>query len=289
MPEQPSDVGTASPGPRRPGATLLLVELTIAAGCAVTLVVETTTFRLRTLSDVDLDTDDDPAVWSVPVMVAGEALGVGEGRARFVTPVGLVHVPARLVATEDGLVLESLGTPQTTQRRMAVRQPLELQLKLRVPLTQPVDVPLQDRELDEDDLEDDDDWRRFDPDDVADVVPASVGPVEVVTGSTLNVSAGGIMARLDRHCPAILPRHRGIIVELTLPDGEVVEAELAVVELHHSTLRGPFTAISPRGRERITRLVFAHEREALAERRRRQEMSDRVGRLPSERRGFGGL
>jgi hypothetical protein len=162
---------------------------------------------------------------------------------------------------------------------MAVRQPLELPLRLRVPLTQPAEV----------DGLDDEDWGHFDPDDVADVVPTSIGPVEVVTGSTLNVSAGGIMARLDRHCPAILPHHRGIIVELSLPDDEIVEAQLAVVELHHSTLRGPFTAISPRGRDRLTRLVFAREREALAERRRRQEMSDRVGRLPAERRGFGGL
>ncbi len=257
------------------------VELTITAGCAVSLVTDTTTFRLRTLADVHLSTDDELATWSVPVMVAGRALGVGEGRARFVTPVGLVHVPARLVASEHGLVLEGLGTPQTTQRRMAVRQPLELPLRLRVPLTQPDDVPRPEA--------DDEDWWHFDPDDVADVVPASVGPVEVVTGSTLNVSAGGIMARLDRHCPAIQPHHRGIVAELTLPDSEIVEVQLAVVELHHSTLRGPFTAISPRGRERLTRLVFAHEREVLAERRRRQEMSDRVGRLPPERRGFGGL
>jgi hypothetical protein len=259
------------------------VELTIAAGCAVTLVVDGGTFRLRTLVETRLssdDADDHDAVWSVPVIVAGDALGLGEGRARFVTPVGLVHVPARLVAGDDGLVLEGLGTPQTTQRRMAVRQPLELPLRLRVPLTQPAGGFLVDPELDE--------WRHFDPDDVADVVPATVGPVEVVTGSTLNVSAGGIMARLDRHCPSLLPRHRGLIVELTLPDGDAVEAEMAVVDLHHTTLRGPFTAISPRGRERLTRLIFAHEREVLAERRRRQEVADRVG-LPRERRGFGGL
>jgi hypothetical protein len=261
------------------------VELTIAAGCAVTLAVDGGTFRLRTLAETQLTStgeDDHEAVWSVPVMVAGEALGLGEGRARFVTPVGLVHVRARLVAGDDGLVLEGLGTPQTTQRRMAVRQPLELPLRLRVPLNQPTAGPLTDAETT------DDAWHPFDPDEVADVVPVTVGPVEVVNGSTLNVSAGGIMARLDRHCPALLPRHHGLIVELTLPDGEVVEAEMRVVELHHSTLRGPFTAISPRGRERLTRLIFAHEREALAERRRRQEMADRVG-LPQERRGFGGL
>jgi hypothetical protein len=261
------------------------VELTIAAGCAVTLAVDGGTFRLRTLAQARLTSDgehDHEAVWSVPVMVTGEALGLGEGRARFVTPVGLVHVRARLVAADGGLVLEGLGTPQTTQRRMAVRQPLELPLRLRVPLTQPA-TPLPDP-----DEADDDAWDHVHPDDVADVVPSTVGPVEVVTGSTLNVSAGGIMARLDRHCPALLPRHRGLIVELTLPDGEIVEAEMAVVELRHSTLRGPFTAISPRGRERLTRVIFAHEREALAERRRRQEVADRVG-LPRERRGFGGL
>jgi hypothetical protein len=260
------------------------VELTIAAGCAVTLAVDGGTFRLRTLAETQLTStgeDDHEAVWSVPVMVAGEALGLGEGRARFVTPVGLVHVRARLVAGDDGLVLEGLGTPQTTQRRMTVRQPLELPLRLRVPLGQPPAEVVTDEGQD-------DAWQPFDPDEVADVVPASVGPVEVVTGSTLNVSAGGIMARLDRHCPALLPRHRGLIVELTLPGGEVVEAEMRVVELHHSTLRGPFTAISPRGREHLTRVVFAHERKALAERRRRQEMADRVG-LPRERRGFGGL
>jgi hypothetical protein len=262
------------------------VELTIAAGCAVTLAVDGGTFRLRTLAEARLasDSEDDhEAVWSVPVMVAGEALGLGEGRARFVTPVGLVHVRARLVAGPDGLVLEGLGTPQTTQRRKAVRQPLELPLRLRVPLTQPETAGPTDPD------EVDDEWGHFDPDDVADVVPTTIGPVEVVTGSTLNVSAGGIMARLDRHCPALLPRHRGLIVELTLPDGEVVEAEMTVVELGHSTLRGPFTAISPRGREHLTRVIFAHEREALAERRRRQEMADRVGGLPHERRGFGGL
>jgi hypothetical protein len=263
------------------------VELTISAGCAVTLVVDGGTFRLRTLAETRLtsdDEDDHEAVWSVPVMVAGEALGLGEGRARFVTPVGLVHVRARLLAGDDGLVLEGLGTPQTTQRRMAVRQPLELPLRLRVPLTQPAATWVPDLEQ-----PDDGPWGAFDPATVADVVPATVGPVEVVTGSTLNVSAGGIMARLDRHCPSLLPRHRGLIIELTLPDGEVVEAEMTVVELHHSTLRGPFTAISPRGREHLTRVIFAHEREALAERRRRQEIADRVGGLPHERRGFGGL
>ena len=215
-------------------------------------------------------------------MVAGEALGLGEGRARFVTPVGLVHVRARLVAGDNGLVLEGLGTPQTTQRRRAVRQPLELPLRFRVPLTQPVAPSSDAAEAD------DDAWDHDDPGEVADVVPTTIGPVEVVTGSTLNVSAGGIMARLDRHCPALLPGHRGLIVELTLPHGEVVEAEMRVVELRHSTLRGPFTAISPRGREHLTRVIFAHEREALAERRRRQELADRVG-LPRERRGFGGL
>jgi hypothetical protein len=219
-------------------------------------------------------------------MVAGEALGLGEGRARFAAPVGLVHVRARLVAGDDGLLLEGLGTPETTQRRMAVRQPLELPLRIRVPLNPPVE-PVLDR--DEPDQDPDGPWRPFDPEEVADVVPPMVGPVEVVTGSTLNVSAGGISARLDRHCPSLEPRHRGLVVELTLPDGEVVEAQLRVVELHHSTLRGPFTAISPRGRERLTRVIFAHEREALAERRRRQELSDRVGGLPAERRGFGGL
>lgn len=262
------------------------MELTIPAGCAVTLVVEDATFRLRTLAETRLVSDhdeDEDAVWSVPVMVAGEALGLGEGRARFATHVGLVHVPARLVAAEGGLVLEGLGTPQTTQRRMAVRQPIELPLHLRVPLDPPLAPPRHGED------EDDHDPLFWDPDDVADVVPATVGPVVTVTGSTLNVSAGGVMARLDRHCPELLPRHRGIIVELTLPDGEVVEAEMAVVELHHSTLRGPFTAISPRGRERLTRVIFAYEREALAERRRRQEVSDRVGKLPTERRGFGGL
>jgi hypothetical protein len=267
------------------------VDLTIAAGCAVTLVVDGSTFRLRTLAETHLvsqDEDDAEAVWSVPVMVAGEALGLGQGRARFVTPVGLVHVPARLVGGDEGLVLEGLGTPQTTQRRMSVRQPLELPLRLRVPLNQPLGQPgtLEDVAVDD---EDDELGRGFDPDDVKDVVPPTFGPVELVTGSTLNVSAGGIMARLDRHCPELLPHHRGLIAELTLPDGEVVEAEMAVVELHHSTLRGPFTAISPRARERLTRLVFALEREALAERRRRQEMADRVGGLPPERRGFGGL
>jgi hypothetical protein len=266
------------------------VDLTIAAGCAVTLLVDGGSFRLRTLAETTLVSeheDDEDAVWSVPVMVAGEALGLGEGRARFVTPVGLVHVPARLVAGDDGLVLEGLGSPQTTPRRMAVRQPLELPLRLRVPLNQPAEL-LAD--LGDEDVNDEGDgWGRFDPDDVADVVPSSIGPVDVVTGSTLNVSAGGIMARLDRHCPSILPRHRGLIVELTLPDGEVVEAEMRVVELHHSTLRGPFTAITPRGRERLTRVIFAHEREALAERRRRQETAHRVGQLPAERRGFGGL
>jgi hypothetical protein len=264
------------------------VELTIPAGCAVTLVVDGATFRLRTLAEARLVSDhedDEEAVWSVPVMVAGEALGLGEGRARFATHVGLVHVPARLVAADDGLLLEGLGTPQTTQRRMAVRQPIELPLRLRVPLNPPAE-PL--RPLDDSD-EDDEDSPSWDPDDIADVVPPTVGPVVTVTGSTLNVSAGGVMARLDRHCPELLPRHRGLIAELTLPDGEVVEAEMAVVELHHSTLRGPFTAISPRGRERLTRVIFAYEREALAERRRRQELSDRVGHLPPERRGFGGL
>lgn len=276
-------LGTSSVDRGGSGGTLLAVELTIAAGCAVTLAVDGGTFRLRTLAETRLTSDsedDHEAIWSVPVMVAGEALGLGEGRARFVTPVGLVHVRARLVAGADGLVLEGLGTPQTTQRRRAVRQPLELPLRLRVPLTQPTVSDVLDP--------DDDGWDHVDPEDVADVVPTTIGPVEVVTGSTLNVSAGGIMARLDRHCPALLPRHRGLIVEMTLPDGEVVEAEMTVVELRHSTLRGPFTAISPRGRERLTRVIFAHEREALAERRRRQEMADRVG-LPHERRGFGGL
>jgi hypothetical protein len=261
------------------------VELTIPGGCAVTLVVDGATFRLRTLAEARLVSDheeDEDAVWSVPVMVAGEALGLGEGRARFATHVGLVHVRARLVAADDGLLLEGLGTPQTTQRRMAVRQPIELPLHLRVPLNPP---PEPVRQPDDED----DDPPSWDPDDVADVVPTTVGPVVTVTGSTLNVSAGGIMARLDRHCPELLPRHRGIIVELTLPDGDLVEAEMAVVELHHSTLRGPFTAITPRGRERLTRVIFAYEREALAERRRRQELADRVGHLPPERRGFGGL
>lgn len=248
------------------------MDVIIRAGAAMTLKAGGRRVRLRALTETHVG-DADDGVWQIPVMASGDDLADGlNGTVEIATAQGLVLAEAQVVRGPSGCLLQGEHTLRRLQRRSEVRQPVELPLSLAVPTRAPV---FKDTELDHDVT-------------VSETVRPERGPVQIVTGSTLNVSAGGIMARLDRHVPDLELFRRDVYLELTLPDGEVVPARMRIIELTHSTLRGPFLAISTRGRERLARLVFAEERAALVERRRRQEVSDRVGQLPADRAGFGG-
>jgi hypothetical protein len=176
----------------------------------------------------------------LPVLASSEVLRLGDGHVEIATASGLVTAPGRVVQDgAGGLVLRLSRAREVTQRREAVRGEVELSLR----------VAVRDGDL--------------------------TGRGRVVRGRTVNVSAGGLLARLDVNPAGLVDIGMLLPAEMTLPSGERVAAVLEVVELRGWWIRTAFVEIDPRARERLVRLVFTRERAALAQRRERRSVEVR--------------
>jgi hypothetical protein len=189
---------------------------------------------LRALADADLAGD-----WSLPVLALAQDFAATHGDVEIVTEAGVVTLPARLGHDSGGrLVLRPHGDLPAVrvQRREDVRGSLTLRLRAAVldPRTRP---------------------------DLADLA---------FDGATVTVSAGGVslapgdgVRRVE-----LLPAGARLFLELELPDGALAPAVLSLVVPAGLGLRGSFVDIAAADRERLVRLVFAEQRQALAARRR---------------------
>jgi c-di-GMP-binding flagellar brake protein YcgR len=164
-------------------------------------------------------------------------------------------LPARVVHDGRGMVV-ALGAPPAPpqQRRNEVRGDLEL----RIRATQP--PPEDNPEL----------------------------GYAVIPGRTRNISAGGMLATLDRGAGAILKPGTVITIDVELPEDDgTVEVRLNVIAVGNFGLRGSFIDLPRRDAERFARLVFTRERAQLAARRRRGEArSSGSGQVPGRSRDW---
>ena len=207
----------------------------VAAGSTMVFVAGDRRIPMRALAAADDDSD-------VPVLATLEVLGLGSGRVEIATPSGLVTAPARVVRDgSGGLLLRFTRAREVTQRREAVRGDIELSLR----------VALRDGER------------------------TGSGGGRVVRGRTVNVSAGGLLARLDVNPAGLVDVGTRLPAEMTLPSGDRVAAILEVVEVRGWWIRTSFVEIDPRACEKLVRLVFTRERAALAQRRERRTVEVR--------------
>jgi PilZ domain len=210
----------------------------VVAGSTMVFVAGDRRIPMRAMASVDATSD-------LPVLASSEVLRLGDGHVEIATASGLVTAPGRVVQDgSGGLLLRVAQAREVTQRREAVRGEVELSLRVAV--------------------RDDD------------VLGSGRG--RVVRGRTVNVSAGGMLARLDVNPAGLVDIGMRLPAEMTLPSGERVAAVLEVVELRGWWVRTAFAEIDPRARERLVRLVFSRERAALAQRRERRtvEVRDQV-------------
>jgi hypothetical protein len=215
------------------------MDVTIAAGSSLTLVAGADRVTLKALADTTVHgagTVEDAAVARVPVMGPSEALALGPGRVEVATSGGLVSLLARVVVDGSGMALHLGSSAPVTQRRQEVRGDVELPVTVTIPSA-----------------------------DVGDPAP------RVVTGRTRNVSAGGLLATLDLNTAGTVRAGATVPVVIEMPDGPAIQVSLQVIEVANFTLRGSFCELEHRQAERIARLVFAKERERLAERRLQAE------------------
>ncbi len=228
------------------------MDLTIAAGSSLTLVAGGDRVTLKTLAETTVRASgsvEDAAVARVPVMGPSDALALGPGRVEVATEQGLVSVLARVVVDGTGMSLHLGSSTPVTQRRQEVRGDVELPITVTIPGA-----------------------------DASDPSP------RVVTGRTRNVSAGGLMATLDLNIAGSVRSGTVVPVVLELPEGEPIQTSLQVIEIANFGLRGSFVGLEHRQAERLARLVFAKERERLAERRRQAER--RAIPTPGRTRGW---
>jgi hypothetical protein len=191
---------------------------------------------LRALAPAELD-----GAWEVPVLASVASLREGAGEAEVLTPQGPATLEAHLAVVDGRLCLRAGTDGEVTfrQRREDVRGRLELPLR-GAPVRsaaggRPGDDVLQDQ------------------------------PFE---GVTTSVSGGGVGLRLHDGRPLPPPGTR-LYLEIEIADGDLVPAVVAVVASGAASLvRTRFLDIAPRDRERLVHLVFRHERETLARRRR---------------------
>jgi hypothetical protein len=183
---------------------------------------------LRALREVSLE-----GRWAVPVLAPLRALQDGDGVVEIVTDTGLYSGSAHL-RVADG-VLELLpgaaDAPTLLQRRGDVRGGITLPLRAVA----------------------------------ADGAAQRVLGAAILEGVTLDVSAGGLSADLHpRSTPT--PRGARLYLELTLPSGEVMPAVVSVVHVEDRRLHARFVDVAAADTERLARLVFEHQRLALAAR-----------------------
>lgn len=207
----------------------------VAAGSGLVLRVGANRVVLRALREVELEGD-----WSIPVLASAPALTWGGGMVEMVTEDGVTAFDAHLAVAGGTLVLRPGAAAQqlAVQRRQDVRAPIVLPLRGVV-------VSGQGRSgLDQ------------------------VG----MQGATITVSGGGIEAGVDLTAPR-LPVGTAVFMELSLPEGILVPAVLAVVEHRPRRVRGRFVDIAAADRERLVRMVFEQERRSLAGRFRCRDTS----------------
>ena len=210
---------------------------TVPAGTRLVLHTASGLIGMRSLRQVELLGD-----WAIPVMAPATALIEGSGQVELTTSDGVLLVKAQLIQGPDSLLLcpgDGRGRLILQQRRNDVRACVEL--------------PVRGVFLD----------------------PGAI-PAELeaqFSASTGNLSGGGLAAAIlaDVKHPGgrLRPGGDRIFVELALEESRVVPAVLRVVAWQAGLLRATFLDIAPIDREALIRLVFAHQRRALAARRLR--------------------
>lgn len=203
----------------------------VVAGSRLVLRTPTGAVTLRALDTVDL-TDG----WCLPVLAPIKALTDSVGVLEIPHVDGVLQVAAYLVMTDGRLELRpgSPGPdarPVLQQRRGDVRGAVELAVR---------GAALDTAQGEE--------------------------PTEVaLEGSTLSVSAGGILAELADG--TVAPVGARLYLELELPDTGLVPCVVTVIESVPGRLRARFVDIAPIDRERLVRLVFVEQRRQAAARR----------------------
>jgi len=202
----------------------------VPAGSRLVLRTSNGVVTLRALRAVVL-TDG----WSLPVLAPLRALEDGDGVLEVATDTGMFSVAAHLRLADGVLELRpgSSSAPALKQRRQDVRGRVNLPLRAAA-----VDAAAEQAFAD-----------------------------AIVEGVTLDVSAGGV--GIDLHPRSILtPYGSRLYLELSLPEGPLVPAVVAVVELSDRRLHGRFLDIAPVDRERLVRMVFDEQRRELKARAR---------------------
>ena len=202
----------------------------VPAGSRLVLRTSNGVVTLRALRAVVL-TDG----WSLPVLAPLRALEDGDGVLEVATDTGMFSVAAHLRLADGVLELRpgSSSAPALKQRRQDVRGRVTLPLRAAA-----VDAAAEQAFAD-----------------------------AIVEGVTLDVSAGGV--GIDLHPRSSLtPYGSRLYLELSLPEGPLVPAVVAVVELSDRRLHGRFLDIAPVDRERLVRMVFDEQRRELKARAR---------------------
>jgi len=202
----------------------------VPAGSRLVLRTSNGVVTLRALRAVVL-TDG----WSLPVLAPLRALEDGDGVLEVATDTGMFSVAAHLRLADGVLELRpgSSSAPALKQRRQDVRGRVNLPLRAAA-----VDAAAEQAFAD-----------------------------AIVEGVTLDVSAGGV--GIDLHPRSSLtPYGSRLYLELSLPEGPLVPAVVAVVELSDRRLHGRFLDIAPVDRERLVRMVFDEQRRELKARAR---------------------
>jgi hypothetical protein len=212
----------------------------VVAGSRLVLFCSGGAIPLRALADVEVARGAAGETWLVPVMAPATAMDAGSGIAELPTDAGLVRLPAqvRLVDGAATLVpIPAAAPPRRLQRRRDVRGAVRL----------PV--------------------RGADLGGLREAVHGGTADVTaVVEGTTASLSGGGFSARVAGSGPRLAAATL-LYVELDLPGGRTVTATTLVLEHRGTWLRVLFDEIAFADRERLVRLVFAHERLELAARR----------------------
>jgi hypothetical protein len=165
----------------------------------------------------------------VPVLASPAAMAIGEGVVELPTTRGVVCVPARLCP--DGRLELSVRVPlRPVQRRLDVRGPIRVPVRGTVTARSRGLLGLVDR--------------------------------TEVAGETVDVSAGGLRARLQ---PARLPAEaHELYVELDGSGARPIGAVLELVALRSGLLQARFAVIAAADREYLVHRVFELERAARA-------------------------
>jgi hypothetical protein len=220
-----------------PGGRMEASMAIVPAGSRLVLRTDHGTASLRTLRDVEL-----VGQWSVPVLAPLRALEDGDGVLEVGTDTGWFSAAAHL-RLADGVLEVCQGassTPALLQRRQDVRGRMSLPLRAAA----------------------------------VDAAAEQVFADEVVEGVTLDVSAGGVGVDLHPRSGRT-PYGSRLYLELSLPQGSLVPAVVAVVELADRRLHGRFVDIAAVDRERLVRMVFEEQRRDLAARARSRDTGGR--------------